>query len=93
MGTRREQLVQFMQDNPLTAKELAVLMKMKIADAVDDLEHVRRSQRGAFKITPARCTGCDYIFAKRDKLTTPTRCPQCKNERIEGPWLSIQSST
>lgn len=90
MGTRREQIAQFLQDNPLTAKELAALMKMKIADAVADLEHVRRSKGQSFKITPAFCVSCDYRFAKRDKLTTPTRCPQCKDERTEGPWISIQ---
>ena len=90
MGTRRAQLCQFMQDNPLTARELAALMKMKIADVIDDLEHVRRSRGRDFKITPAYCVACDHTFTKRDKLTTPTRCPRCRAQRVEGPWVSLK---
>jgi transcriptional regulator len=32
---------------------------------------------------------CGFIFAKRDRLTPPSRCPRCKNEYVENPRFSI----
>ena len=31
---------------------------------------------------PAECLACGFAFRKRDRLTTPGRCPRCRAERI-----------
>lgn len=89
--TRREQIVTFLKRRDATVKDVAGQFGLRMSDAVDDLEHVRKSNRDAFEIEWARCSKCEFSFEKRDKLTTPSRCPECKSERIEGPWVSIRS--
>jgi len=90
MPTRREILVEYLRSAPHTSRELAELCGMRVRDVIDDLEHIRRSHRRDLVIEPAKCSQCDFVFRKRDKLGTPSRCPTCRNERIRGPWLHLR---
>lgn len=90
MATRREQIIYYLEQGGRTPKEIAGLMRMGIRDTLDDLEHVRKSVGKRFKIEAASCSRCDFTFRSRGKLSTPSRCPDCRNERISGPWLSIE---
>ena len=58
----------------------------------DELKHVDRSLRARGErlvVEPARCRSCDYVFRERTHLRPPSRCPECKEEWIEAPRLSI----
>lgn len=90
--TRREQIAEFLGRRKATARDLAAQFGLRIADAVDDLEHVRRSAGAAFHVEPARCRKCEFEFESRERLSTPSRCPECKHERIDGPWCWIETS-
>ncbi len=89
MGTRREQMIAHLEAAPRTASELSGLMRMRIKDAIDDLEHIRRSVGKALSIEPARCVGCDFVF-RAGRISTPSRCPECRGEHIVGPYLSVK---
>jgi predicted Zn-ribbon and HTH transcriptional regulator len=41
-------------------------------------------------VEPARCQVCGFVFKKRDRLTSPGRCPSCRSSRIEEPLFTIQ---
>ena len=88
MGTRREQMTEYLRAYPRTAKQLAGLMKMRVKDVVDDLEHVRRSLGKSLSIESARCVGCDFVF-RQGRISAPSRCPRCHGEHIIGPYLSV----
>lgn len=89
MPTRRERLQELLSIGRYTPKDLARLTGAKVVDVIDDLEHLRKSIGKTLKITPAFCESCDFTFSERSRLSTPSRCPKCRSERIAGPWLSI----
>lgn len=88
--TRRQLLERHLRDGEATARDLALLLGAQIKTVLADLEHVRRSHRKAFRVRPAECTTCGFIFRKRDRLSTPSRCPECRSERTVGPWMEIR---
>lgn len=88
--TTREELASFLESAPYSAKQLAVLLRMKISDTIHHLEHIQRSYGKAFVIDPAYCNACEFTFNKRSKLSCPSKCPECRNQRVDGPWLSIE---
>jgi predicted Zn-ribbon and HTH transcriptional regulator len=65
-------------------------MEMRVSEVLDDLEHVRKSLRRRFVFRPAFCSRCSFVFERRTKLGTPSRCPKCKNERLDGPWFRVE---
>lgn len=89
MPTRRQELIDMLTRAPRTVRELCAELERSIRDVADDLAHVRRSLGSRFRVEPARCEQCGLTFSKRRRVTTPSRCPRCRSERIEGPWLSI----
>ncbi len=91
MATRREQLITYLTETRRTPKELAALMRMRVADVLDDLEHVRQSAGAKFQMEPAECSACDYVFEARGRLSTPSKCPSCRAQRVLGPWLFIEA--
>lgn len=90
MQTDREELTLYLKNAERTAKELAALMKMRVHDVLDHLEHVHRKEKKNFKIRAAECTSCHFVFEGRKKMSSPGRCPHCRSERIVGPWISIK---
>jgi predicted Zn-ribbon and HTH transcriptional regulator len=89
LQTRRGQIRDLLSLHPMTLQELARQTGTRMADLTDDLEHLRRSLGGALLIDPASCDHCDFTFHKRARFSAPSRCPNCRSERIRGPWLSV----
>lgn len=89
--TRRQELVQHLEAGPATVRDLAELMRLPVRSVVDDLEHVARSLSARkLHMKPAVCLHCDYAFENRRRYTRPSRCPQCRSERITWPVLRIE---
>jgi transcriptional regulator len=88
--TRRQELIAHLEAGSTTVRDLADLMTLRVRDVVDDLEHIVRSL-GPRKlhIDPATCLHCDYAFDGRRRFTKPSRCPNCRSERITWPVLRI----
>ena len=89
-ATQREAIANLLEGASYTVKELSGLMRLKISDVVHHLEHVQRTYGKAFVVEPASCNACDFIFSKRAKLTCPSKCPQCRQQRVSGPWVGIE---
>lgn len=88
--TRRELITQTLRGAPMTPRQLAAALDMRVRDVLADLPHVRRSLGRDLRVTPARCSRCDFTFTRRRRLSTPSRCPDCRTERIDGPWLQVR---
>lgn len=88
--TRRERLAELLEKGEFTVEQLARFLDERVRDVVYDLDHVRQSAGGRFEMVPPECRGCGFVFRGRTKLKRPSRCPECKDERIDGPFFSIE---
>lgn len=89
--TRRQEIVALLSTGEWSFKDLRVELQLTVKVLEEDLHHIRRSvgRKGSkLQLLPARCDHCDFEFTK-GALHPPGRCPNCKDRRINGPWLKI----
>lgn len=90
--TIRDALRKELREGWLSARQLSSLVGISEKAVPGHLEHLERSATGAgetFEIEPATCSKCDYVFDDRERMTKPSRCPQCKGQRLEPPRFRI----
>ena len=91
--TRRQELAAILARAELSFEELRRETQARVRDLDDDLAHLARSlRRGEQRlvVTPAQCIACGFAFRKRDRFSTPGRCPVCREERIAPARLRIE---
>jgi|GEM_PF-1465661 len=44
-----------------------------------------------FVIIPARCRRCGFVFAKRERVTCPSRCPRCRQTDLARPRYALEA--
>ena len=89
--TRRQQIIEILQQNKQTAQQLANTFQVKLQDIIEDLQHIEKSIKPKkLKITPAYCRNCNFVFKERSKISKPSKCPRCKSEWIEAQMFGIQ---
>lgn len=75
-----------------SAREISQISGLPERVVYDALTHLARSARGRhekLQVTPAACLDCGFSFAKRDRLTKPSRCPACHSTHIEPPRFRL----
>jgi hypothetical protein len=89
--TLRQTFVELLKDEELSALDLSGILAIREKEVFDHLEHISRSlgSRSRLVIKPAQCKKCGFRFRKRTRMSSPSRCPQCKGEFIERPRYSI----
>ncbi len=90
--TPRQQLKTILPNGEFTVEQLANLVDQSVKRILDDLDHVRQSEGDLFQMIPPRCRGCGFEFSERKRLDRPSSCPECNEERVDGPWFSLQVS-
>lgn len=90
MPTLREKMVSELRVRWQSPRALAETFGVKTRDVIAHLEHIRRSHRRQFEIQAPECKRCDFVFEARKKLSTPSRCPECRCERIREPLFRIR---
>lgn len=73
-------------------RELTEWFHADAKDVLADLQHVARALKKRFVMDPSVCRTCGFVFKNREKLKRPSRCPECKNEKITEPVFSIELS-
>jgi transcriptional regulator len=71
-----------------TVKELSVELHVSEKELPTWLEKLDRSlkhQTCVLEVEPARCLACAFLFEERSRFTKPSRCPNCRSERISPP--------
>jgi len=71
---------------PRSVKELSQELSLSERDVVAALEKLTRSlERGPALLRRAapRCLACDFEFSERARISRPSRCPECRSERIQ----------
>ena len=89
--TRRQQIVELLTVGEWSFDDLRHELQLTVKVLEEDLRHIRQSVRNndlMLRIGAARCEACDFEFTS-GALHPPGRCPNCKDRRIDGPWLKI----
>ncbi len=91
MTTRRQQIIEILQENKQSAQQLANYFQTELKDIIEDLQHIEKSIKPKkLKIMPAHCKSCNFVFKERSKVSKPSKCPSCRSEWIEAQMFSIQ---
>lgn len=88
--TRRQEIERLLADGSQSVESLARALGARVVDVENDLSHLLRSRRGKLSVDPATCDQCGFVFRKRDRLTAPSRCPECRSERIDPPRFTLR---
>lgn len=62
---------------------------------LEDLNHVaktlKRQSGGKYQLLMRApfCRSCGYVFKDLEKARIPSKCPQCKSERIDPPAFML----
>jgi transcriptional regulator len=92
MSTVRQQLMHLLSGARMDIWTLSQALGLKEKEALEHLPHIAKSAsaRGArLTVLPAVCRSCGFEFKDRRRLSPPSRCPRCKQNRIDGPWYQI----
>lgn len=91
METTRQRIADMLSEDPATASDLAESLSLPTPVVYDHLEHVSRSidGDGEFLVAPPACRDCGFDGFD-DPLNEPSRCPECKSERIGEPAFVIR---
>ena len=91
--TVRHEMIALLRERACTAQELSTAVRIAEKEVYGHLEHIRRSIHatgGVLEVIPASCRHCGFTFVKRDRLTSPGRCPVCRHEAIHEPLFVIR---
>ena len=96
--TRRENIIEYLKNNPATIVELSVHFEVTQQVIVQDFEHIFKTLKNAnpkvnILIRPAECLNskCNYIFpSHRKRISDPKKCPECHSERINPQLFKIE---
>ncbi len=91
MVTPRQAIKELLQEETLSALELSQRLSLSEKEVLDHLSHIARAPGPGYKfrLTPSVCNNCGFVFKKRDRLTTPSRCPVCHHESIRRPRFAL----
>jgi hypothetical protein len=90
MQTLRKEIAEAIEQESLDLRELSQLFRIREREVLDHLRHISRSAHPKrLTMEPAQCKRCGFAFKKRDRLSTPSRCPICKSESISPPRYRI----
>ncbi|MHA1214152.1 MAG: HTH domain-containing protein [Candidatus Hodarchaeales archaeon] len=94
MKTRREQIIELLEEHSMSIQELADLLHVSSKTIAQDLESVRKTIRldgKHIEVQPATCIVCNYAFTGRNRISDPHKCPKCHSERINPQNFRIKT--
>ena len=91
--TPRQRIIELITGTRLSSYQLAQMLGIPERQVEGHLTHVVKTiahdKTRRFILNPARCQDCDFVFRDRSRLTSPSRCPQCRSEAIAAPRYGI----
>jgi len=88
----RRHLIDLLVGNPMSVSQIARAVKETPGQIADDLHHLLRSLKHTdyqAVIEPARCRDCGFEFSP-EKLSKPSKCPECHSTWILEPKIAIR---
>lgn len=70
----------------MSAKDVSKAVSIMEKEVAGHLPHIVRTLAAGgisrLVVKPSECLKCAFVFKKRERLKTPSRCPVCKSEEI-----------
>ena len=93
--TTRQRLIRWLERECYDFEVLREGLQLSARELEDELRHVARSvrRRGArLRVEGPECRGCGFDFPGREArhYHPPTRCPRCRERRIDPPRFRIE---
>ncbi len=91
--TTRQQMTDILSKDEMSAREVSKALGIREKEVYDHLSHIARSliARGKkLNVQPYRCLGCGYVFQDRQRFNRPSRCPRCKESRLQEATYRIR---
>jgi len=92
--TPRQHIMELLRITSLSSRRLAEIVGIPERQVEDHLSHivksVARNRSLRFKLEPAACHDCGFVFRDRSRITCPSRCPRCRSEAISEPRYSLE---
>jgi len=92
-STTRERIADALRADPHSASELSATVGVSRSAVYRHLDHVARSVESEgderFLVAPPECRACGFDGFD-DPLNDPSRCPECRSERIAEPRFVIE---
>jgi len=87
--TVRRRIIDAVTGSMLTAKDISKAVGIREKEVLEHLPHILRTVNSSkeavaarFVVQSSECVSCGFVFKKRDRLKTPSRCPVCRSEEI-----------
>ncbi|WP_049982385.1 transcriptional regulator [Halorubrum sp. BV1] len=92
--TTRQRIAEALREGASTASDLGASLSLPTPVVYDHLDHVSRSVAESdgteqFLVAPPECRACGFDGFD-DPVNEPSRCPECKSERIAEPQFVIR---
>lgn len=95
--TVRQKIIEALKGQMLTAKEISQAVGIKEKEVSEHLPHIamtiaaHEGEGMRFAVEPSQCLECGFVFRKRDRLKTPSKCPVCRSEEITETRFGVVS--
>jgi transcriptional regulator len=90
--TVRQRIAELLRSAELTAQEIskqAAIAEREVPEHLRHLEHTLRQAGERLRVLSPHCVKCGFVFATREKHARPSRCPECKSERVSKARFSV----
>lgn len=92
-ATARQRIAEALRDEPHDATALSTAVGVPRSSVYRHVEHVAQSVESdgdeQFLVAPPECRECGFDGFD-DPLNDPSRCPECRSERIAEPQFVIE---
>ena len=88
----RKKLIDLLLGNAMSITQIARAVDESPGQIADDLRHLIRSLKHTDYqaiLEPARCRACGFEFSE-EKLTKPSKCPECHSTWVLEPKIRIE---
>jgi predicted Zn-ribbon and HTH transcriptional regulator len=78
-----------------TIRNLSQILGISEKEVITHLPHVKQSAKYKgyeFVTEPSKCLKCGFVFEHRKRWAKPSRCPECKAEKLTTPMFGLISS-
>jgi predicted Zn-ribbon and HTH transcriptional regulator len=91
--TIRQLITAELEKGSMTARNLSKAIRISEKEAIAHMDHVAKSLKPPKRliIEPPVCNKCGFVFSKRHRFTSPSRCPECRHEGIQPPAFRIET--
>lgn len=90
--TVRQHIADLLRADELTAHEISERAGVPEREVAEHIRHLEQTlKHGAERLTTTapHCIKCGFDFQGRQRHSRPSRCPECKSERLAPPRFRI----